>query len=614
MLTHHSLQIFCIVLSALVTAALPAGGELDGVEFALKLRRDGGSNVDVKATVTDLFYVVDIALGGENFSVQLDTGFNDLIVNHSLPAFKLTNSTSFVANESYGANLTFTFGGEDYSVHPLKVTLVETDVVSPNGKDQNVTVCFGGFQPVPAAERGFQGFDIVLGDVFLKSVYAFFNLSDDHDPANSTSGTPYVQLQSTVPDAGAAWQDSLTERKKVLDAFPPQIDPATSGRTQRQLRRSHGPQDKDKKSLFCCGELHRSGLYHKLKVHQQVTTLTFKNHPGVQITIRRDAESKCFHCPRCDKRYPIAGNLRDHMASRCDGYAQYRAPSLPKTKMRRSRKSDRSETGKPVDGNAMPVPVNGDAMIQVKAEKVDEAMVPAVVASTTLESEATETLDASFSRQTLLYPESQDDDVTILPASQSLDVAPEPIRTTLNSEVVSPTVSDQSSSPTPDAEVVFLPPLLRPATWSPINATTGVSEPRLISYSPSLVRSVSSCSSISLCTLPEDVPGLRFTLPIKTEFDYKFEPPSDGALLHGSGQQEPPTAAEVFLNGLRRPLGHAAPHLHGLGVVTEADLDLVCKMPDAWVELGDLLRVSGVTMIEWLMVKEAFKARAKRLL
>ncbi|RPD64803.1 hypothetical protein L227DRAFT_598253 [Lentinus tigrinus ALCF2SS1-6] len=512
MLTHHSLQIFCIGLSALVTAALPAGGELDGVELALQSRRDGGSNVDVKASVTDLFYVVDIALAGEIACPQLP------------------NSTSFVANESYGPG----WVGSSLPSSALRQQR-ELDV-------------------------HLWGFDIVLGDVFLKSVYA----------------------SSTQPHPGELNVnfDVATVQRVLIDM----------------------PQDKDKRSLFCCGELHRSGLYHKLKVHQQVTTLTFKNHPGVQITIRRDAESKCFHCPHCDKRYPIAGNLR------------YRTPSHPKNKMRRSRKSDRTETGKPVDGNAMPVPVNGDAMVQVKAEKVDEAMVPAVVASTTLESEATETLDASFSRQTLLYPESQDDDVTILPASKPQDVAPEPIRTILNSEVVSPTVSDQSSSPTPDAEVVFLPPLLRPATWSPINATTGVSEPRLISYSPSLVRSVSSGSSISLCTLPEDVPGLRFTLPIKTEFDYKFEPPSDGALLHGSGQQEPPTAAEVFLNGLRRPLGHAAPHLHGLGVVTEADLDLVCTMPDAWVELGDLLRGSGVTMIEWLMVKEAFKARAKRLL
>ncbi|KAI0721410.1 aspartic peptidase domain-containing protein [Cerioporus squamosus] len=125
------------------------------------------------------------------------------------------------------ANLTFTFGGQDYHVHPLEVTLVEASVVPLNGKEENVTVCYGGFQPVPAAERDFQGFDLVLGDVFMKSVYTSFNFGDDYDTANSTSGTPYIQLQSTVPDAGAAWEDFLTERKKVLEAYPPQIDPAT---------------------------------------------------------------------------------------------------------------------------------------------------------------------------------------------------------------------------------------------------------------------------------------------------------------------------------------------------------------------------------------------------
>lgn len=53
--------------------------------------------------------------------------------------------------------------------------------------------------------------------------------------------------------------------------------------------------------------------------------------------------------------------------------------------------------------------------------------------------------------------------------------------------------------------------------------------------------------------------------------------------------------------------------MHILGLVTDADLDLVCTMPDAWDELGDLLRSSGMSVIEWLMVKEAFKARAKKL-
>ncbi|KAM5535868.1 hypothetical protein V8D89_010486 [Ganoderma adspersum] len=84
-------------------------------------------------------------------------------------------------------------------------------------------------------------------------------------------------------------------------------------------------------------------------------------------------------------------------------------------------------------------------------------------------------------------------------------------------------------------------------------------------------------------------------------------------LGHALDFDRPPSAARVFLNGLRRPLGHAARHLHALGVVSEADLDLICTMPDAWDELGELLTRSGVTVIEWLMVKEAFKARARRV-
>ncbi|KAI0721411.1 hypothetical protein C8T65DRAFT_631606 [Cerioporus squamosus] len=347
--------------------------------------------------------------------------------------------------------------------------------------------------------------------------------------------------------------------------------------------------------------------YHKAKVHQQVTTVLFKNYPGVHFTIKRNPETKCFHCPYCVKRYPLASPLRDHMVLKCDGYAQYRVSSLPKLKIRPPRKNDRSDSGKPVE-DAMPV----DEVVVVKDEQKDEVIVTGTDANTTQESEATGTLQGSFALQSLLYPESQADDPHAIAESEFMEVAPEPTNATV--EVASPTISDQSSSVEDVAEVVFLPPVLRPATWSPISVANRIPDWRLISYSPSLVTSGSSCSTTSLRSVSDDPSGSRFTLPVKTEFHYKLEPTFEDDLQHVPRQLDHSlSAAQVFLDGLWRPLGHAAPHLHGLGVVTEADLDLVCAMPDAWDEVGDLLRGSGVTMIEWLMVKEAFKTRAKRL-
>ena len=220
-----------------------------------------------------------------------------------------------------------------------------------------------------------------------------------------------------------------------------------------------------------------------------------------------------------------------------------------------------------------------------------------------------------------MYPELQElqedgASATVESVPQPLDVAPQLNHATV--EAASPSSSEmgQSDSTAADAGVIFLPPLLRPATWSPINVTAGFSGLCTVRNSPSSVRSASSSSSNSLRTIPDEAPSSRFTLPIKTEYDHTLHPPFSNALWYSVRPQVEDrllTPARVFLDGLRRPLGHATPHLHRLGVVTEADLDLVCTMPDAWDELGRLLRGSGVTMIEWFMVKEAFKTRAKRL-
>ena len=136
-------------------------------------------------------------------------------------------------------------------------------------------------------------------------------------------------------------------------------------------------------------------------MHQQVTTVVFKDHPNVQITIQRDPQTKAFHCPHCGKRYPIAGNVRvsaamrirdssgdgeqitqEHMLIKCAGYAQYRAASCPKIKIRPSRKSDESESG-----NA--TLVEEDPKVEVKAEKEEEAIAPTAEVSSTQESQGT---------------------------------------------------------------------------------------------------------------------------------------------------------------------------------------------------------------------------------
>lgn len=215
------------------------------------------------------------------------------------------------------------------------------------------------------------------------------------------------------------------------------------------------------------------------------------------------------------------------------------------------------------------------------------------------------TLQTSLSIQSLAYPES------------------------LSGEIYSRRTSEpRSPKPSNDAGPVsmeksgFSPPLLRPASWSMSDTDAqGPFLPRPSSLTPLTARTESTQSSASSLRTMSDASCL-LRLPIKTEFDYGFDtypesnlPPARIPEPREVNQQPPATtavsAAHVFLEGLRRPLGYATPYLRALGIVTDADLDLVCTMPETWEELGDLLRRNGVTVIEWLMVKEAFKTRAK---
>ncbi len=140
--------------------------------------------------------------------------------------------------------------------------------------------------------------------------------------------------------------------------------------------------------------------YHKAKVHQQVTTVTFKCQPAVHITITRNSETKSFHCPHCDRQYPLPVNLRvssafcarclsggcelrtqDHMVLKCVGYAQHRASPPLKIKIRPSKDV---QPEKPANDGARLL----DEVVAVKEEKEDEVIITAADAKTTQDSES----------------------------------------------------------------------------------------------------------------------------------------------------------------------------------------------------------------------------------
>ncbi|KAI1793077.1 hypothetical protein LXA43DRAFT_279528 [Ganoderma leucocontextum] len=365
------------------------------------------------------------------------------------------------------------------------------------------------------------------------------------------------------------------------------------------------PKETKSEPLFCCGELHKSANYHKRTAHQKYTKIYFKHHPNATFVLKRNPKTRLFHCPQCDKSWAMATPVRNHIFQRCEGYVKYRSP-IPGTK------DNATKGGQPA---------------QVKDEDVDPAMDgnTADAAEETPDGKETNAVNKSPVVRSPVHPTPD------LASGGHPTTTPEPAP-----PAPSPSTPSDSSPGQPGACVTaHLFPLLRPALWSPVNLTNGIgmdasdSRPSVPSLPPSLTGSLSSCSSIfSVRTWPDDQPpGVPVPSPrFKAEGDlHNLNSASSSSSGSGFGSgllfgprtiqiiDRPPSAARLFLDSLRRPLGHAARHLHALGVVSEADLDLICTMPDAWDELGELLTRGGVTVIEWLMVKEAFKARARQV-
>ena len=57
-------------------------------------------------------------------------------------------------------------------MHPLDLTFPVAVTLPINGADTNVTACAGTYQYLTLDPSEFQGFDLILGDAFLRNVYA----------------------------------------------------------------------------------------------------------------------------------------------------------------------------------------------------------------------------------------------------------------------------------------------------------------------------------------------------------------------------------------------------------------------------------------------------------
>ncbi|KDQ06684.1 hypothetical protein BOTBODRAFT_39405 [Botryobasidium botryosum FD-172 SS1] len=107
------------------------------------------------------------------------------------------------------------FGGQRFLIHPL-------DLTQPQGLQfgsmPNQTWCTSVVSPATFG-AGTSDLDLLLGDTFLRNVYAVYNFGDTN-PATGAPGEPYVQILSLTDQTEAA-ADFKASRTKALASLPP---------------------------------------------------------------------------------------------------------------------------------------------------------------------------------------------------------------------------------------------------------------------------------------------------------------------------------------------------------------------------------------------------------
>ncbi|KEP46412.1 eukaryotic aspartyl protease [Rhizoctonia solani 123E] len=119
------------------------------------------------------------------------------------------------------ADLVITIGNIPVSVHPLDLTEVQVDDF---GTGKNLTFCTSAYAP---ASYGGADNDIILGDAFLRNVYAVYNYGDfvKTESGHNTS-SPFIQILP-LTNSTAASEEFKEARAKALEGLPPQLDVKT---------------------------------------------------------------------------------------------------------------------------------------------------------------------------------------------------------------------------------------------------------------------------------------------------------------------------------------------------------------------------------------------------
>jgi len=114
-------------------------------------------------------------------------------------------------------NVSVVFAGVEYPIHPIDLLRVDTSL------DNTTVVCVNTM--LYNSPRAADGQDFLLGDAFLRNVYALFNFGNF---TNSSAGPPYIQLLSMTDPAKAAQEFDTLQAQKIQQWYDLMIFPNNS--------------------------------------------------------------------------------------------------------------------------------------------------------------------------------------------------------------------------------------------------------------------------------------------------------------------------------------------------------------------------------------------------
>ncbi|KAI0804711.1 aspartic peptidase domain-containing protein [Irpex lacteus] len=184
---------------------------LDGMTVDGKSVTLGGQNSSSGVATSSLPVLLD---SGTSFAVITDNMFN--AIYESIPGAVLTDTSQWTVPCLSSTNVSFSIGGLDYPIHPLDLTIAAATF--DDDEQANGTVCVSLPFKVVHDIDDFAG-ELILGDFFLKNVYASFNFGNLTNSSTPNLGS-YVQLLSTT-NTSQAWADFLKTRSRTLQALLP---------------------------------------------------------------------------------------------------------------------------------------------------------------------------------------------------------------------------------------------------------------------------------------------------------------------------------------------------------------------------------------------------------